>query len=73
MSEQGFWSVRFVIQGLRSVKIYVDSNFSCEKERKIARLETAGDTSRPLGYERLYLPLYKVADTPFHIQRGDLF
>ena len=26
--------------------------------------------TRPLGYERVYLPLYKVADTPFHI-RGD--
>ena len=25
---------------------------------------------RPLGYESLYLPLYKVADTPFQIQ-GD--
>ena len=25
---------------------------------------------RFLGYERVYLPLYKVADTPFHIQ-GD--
>ena len=24
----------------------------------------------PIGYERVYLPLYKVADTPFHIQ-GD--
>ena len=23
---------------------------------------------RPLGYERVYLPLCKVADTPFHIQ-----
>ena len=23
-----------------------------------------------LGYEKVYLPLYKVADTPFHIQ-GD--
>ena len=22
---------------------------------------------RPLGYERVYLPLYKVANTPFHI------
>ena len=22
---------------------------------------------RPLGYERVYLQLYKVADTPFHI------
>ena len=28
------------------------------------------DTSRPLGYERVYLPLTKVADTSFHIQ-GD--
>ena len=25
------------------------------------------DTLRPLGYERVYLPLYKVADTLFHI------
>ena len=25
---------------------------------------------RPLGYEKVYLPLYKVADSPFHIQ-GD--
>ena len=28
-------------------------------------------TFRPLGYERVYLPLWKVADTPFHIQ-GDV-
>ena len=27
---------------------------------------------RPLGYERVYLPLAKVADTPFHIQRDDM-
>ena len=26
-----------------------------------------------LGYERVYLPLCKVADTPFHIQGGDIF
>ena len=26
---------------------------------------------RPLGYERVYLPLHKVADTPFHIQGDD--
>ena len=24
------------------------------------------------GYERVYLPLYKVADTPFNIQGNDL-
>ena len=27
---------------------------------------------RPLGYERVYLPLYKVADTPFHTQGDDM-
>ena len=27
---------------------------------------------RPLGYERVYLPLCKVADTPFHIQGDEL-
>ena len=30
------------------------------------------DIYRPLGYERVYLPLYKVADTPFNIQGGDI-
>ena len=28
--------------------------------------------SRPLGYERVYLPLHKVADTPFYIIQGDV-
>ena len=28
---------------------------------------------RPLGYERVYLPLCKVADTPFHAQGDDIF
>ena len=27
---------------------------------------------RHLGYERVYLPLHKVADTPFHIQERDI-
>ena len=30
------------------------------------------ETIRPLGYERVYLPLYKVADTPFHTQWDDI-
>ena len=30
-------------------------------------------TNRPLGYERVYLPLCKVADTPFHIQGDEIF
>ena len=28
---------------------------------------------RHLGYEGVYLPLGKVADTPFHIQGDDLY
>ena len=27
---------------------------------------------RPPAYERVYLPLFKVADTPFHIQGDDI-
>ena len=27
---------------------------------------------RPLGYERVYLPLHKMADTLFHIQGDDM-
>ena len=34
--------------------------------------KTGAYMTRPLGYERVYLPLYKVADTPFHIQRDDV-
>ena len=29
-------------------------------------------TYHPLGYESVYLPLHKVADTPSHIQRNDI-
>ena len=28
--------------------------------------------SRPLGFERVYLPLCEVVDTPFHIQENDI-
>ena len=35
-------------------------------------LRSGGVELRPLGYERMYLPLCKVADTPFHIQVDDL-
>ena len=35
---------------------------------KFYLFETSLKPYRPLGYERVYLPLYKVADTPFHIQ-----
>ena len=41
------------------------------KEVKIVLL-CFRETFRPLGYERVYLPLCKVADTPFYIQGDDL-
>ena len=31
------------------------------------------DIYPPLGYERVYLPLYKVTVTPFHIQGDDIY
>ena len=34
------------------------------------RTEHNGGT---LGYERVYLPVCKVEDTPFHIQEDDLY
>ena len=34
------------------------------------RIKTTVSFQRPLRYERVYLPLYEVADTPFHSQ-GD--
>ena len=37
---------------------------NCESGQVIVSTQK---TCRPLGYERVYLPLYKVADTPFHI------
>ena len=30
------------------------------------------DKSRPLEYERVYLSLFKVAETPFHIQEDKI-
>ena len=30
-------------------------------------------TYRPLGYKKVYLSLHKVADTPFYIQKNDIF
>ena len=35
--------------------------------------KTAVTANRPLGYERVYLPLYKMADTSFHIQGDEMF
>ena len=30
-------------------------------------------SNRPLGYERVYLPLCKVTDTPFHMQGDEMY
>ena len=56
-----------------------------QRRRRLSNVETtlfqymvfAGlafrNTSRPFGYERVYLPLHKVPDTPFHIQGDYMF
>ena len=31
------------------------------------------NTYRPLGYERVYMPPYKMVATPFHIQKDAIF
>ena len=54
------WCIPLYLQWmLLFIKIYV---MSCG----------AWMTILPLGYERVYLPLCKVADTPFHIQGDEL-
>ena len=43
-------------------------NISFYENRHFPDLNIGQYNNRPLGYERVYLPLYKVAVTPFHIQ-----
>ena len=42
---------------------FVQLNITCKYQYISPTL-----TYRSLGYERVYLPPYKVADTPFHVQ-----
>ena len=37
---------------------------------RIPNPSAAGAVFNPLGYERVYLPLEKAADTPFYIEEG---
>ena len=39
---------------------------------KFLKIILITNTNRPLGYERVSLPIYKVADTPFHIQGDEI-
>ena len=50
-----------IIQSKKSKKINIF--FGRKNSKKLSHL----------GYEKVYLPIYKVADTPFHIQKDDLF
>ena len=36
-------------------------------------MQSFSSWNRPLGYERVYVPLYKLAGTPFHIQGDEIF
>ena len=48
------------------------SNWSPWFMQKYSALSGLMTINRPLGYERVYLRLCKVADTPFHIQGGEV-
>ena len=39
----------------------------------LVRIYTFMKIYRPFEYERVYLPLYQVADTPFRIEGDDMF
>ena len=46
-----------------------------QMDEKLDNLVSEGfryDIYRPFGYGRVYLPLSKVADTPFHIRGDDI-
>ena len=54
----------------KAVNIYTVASRQTRLRRTCSRWSTS--QMRDLGYERVYLPLCKVADTPFHIQ-GDAY
>ena len=56
------------MMGMSTPDTRIDS-YTLADVLKVRNKQQSG-TIRPLGYERVYLPLCKVADTPFHIQ-GD--
>ena len=49
-----------------------DTSLISLRRKKHAGCSYRTQLFRPLRYERVYLPLYKVADTPFHIYVDDL-
>ena len=59
------------------IKSFISNKMPCASIPKRKQSPSSSDrgrdrTRRALGYERVYLPLCEVADTPFHIQ-GDEF
>ena len=49
-----------------------NKNFAGYFNQNLLPVTTKVADHRPLGYERVYLPLCKVADTPFYIQGDDI-
>ena len=61
---------RYCILALQSsalLSFYVRLNLAL-----LVALHCQLQTNRPLGYDRVFLPLCKVPDTPFHIQRNEI-
>ena len=48
--------------------VAVGLSYVCDIIKLVVWATKQSDTCRPIGYERVYLTLCKVADTPFHIQ-----
>ena len=71
VEKSGVWLVCKAVLNFRPE----DEEKKTIKKRSVPRHRREGDNRcksingiiRPLGYARVYLPLCKVADTPFHI------
>ena len=64
--------------GTRPFYSFLLGIFSCGKQRECADMLHPRSTGHymhfcPLGSERVYLPLYEVADVSFHIQSNKIF
>ena len=57
----------YMCGGYSYMWIYMSGGYTCVH----GSLYNIIPINRALGYERVYLPLYRVTDTPFHIQ-GDV-
>ena len=63
--------IEFVVDSIGSVRSCINNYDSASRIYELPSVICTSSNYRVLAYESVYLPLYKVADTPFHIQ-GDV-